>query len=105
MSAEHKRPLVAFVLVALVCSSIVGQSVRSSLLGNGIGLGILIPITPAHLLDTIQASGANGRYLDAPFLGTAISAVGDVPEPAAPPELEPPPSPTSPTSPTSPAAG
>ena len=61
MSAEHKRPLVAFVLVALVCSSIVGQSVRSALLGNGIGLGILVPIAPAHLLDTIQASGANGR--------------------------------------------
>ena len=95
MSAEHKRPLVAFILVALVCSSIVGQSVRSALLGNGIGLGILVPIAPAHLLDTIQASGANGRYLDTPFLGTAISAVGDVPEPAAPelaptaPELEP----------------
>ena len=89
MSAEHKRPLVAFILVALVCSSIVGQSVRSALLGNGIGLGILVPIAPAHLLDTIQASGANGRYLDTPFLGTAISAVGDVPEPAAP-ELAPP---------------
>ena len=58
MSAEHKRPLVAFVLVALVCSSIVGQSVRSALLGNGIGLGILVPIAPAHLLDTIHASGA-----------------------------------------------
>ena len=84
MSAEHKRPLVAFVLVALVCSSIVGQSVRSALLGNGIGLGILVPIAPAHLLDTIHASGANGRYLDTPFLGTAISAVGDVPAPAAP---------------------
>jgi hypothetical protein len=90
MSAAHKRPLVAFVLVALVCSSIVGQSVRSALLGNGIGLGILVPIAPAHLLDTIQASGANGRYLDTPFLGTAIGAVGDVPEPAAP-ELVPPP--------------
>ena len=79
MSAEHKRPLVAFILVALVCSSIVGQSVRSALLGNGMGLGILIPIAPAHLLDTIQASGSNGRYLDTPFLGNAISAVGDVP--------------------------
>ena len=90
MSAAHKRPLVAFVLVALVCSSIVGQSVRSALLGNGIGLGILVPIAPAHLLDTIQASGANGRYLDTPFLGTAIGAVGEVPEPAAP-ELLPPP--------------
>ena len=56
MSAEHKRPLVAFVLVALVCSSTVGQAVRSALLGNGIGLGILIPIAPAHLLDTIEAS-------------------------------------------------
>ncbi len=90
MSAEHKRPLVAFVLVALVCSSIVGQSVRSGLLGNGIGgLGILVPVAPAHLLDTIAASGANGRYLDTPFLGTAISAVGEVPEPAAP-EAEPP---------------
>src|SRR3954471_20880508 len=90
MIAEHKRPLVAFVLVALVCSSIVGQSVRSALLGNGIGLGILVPIAPAHLLDTIQASGANGRYLDTPFLGTAIAAVGDVPEPAEV-ELPPPP--------------
>ena len=98
MSAEHKRPLVAFVLVALVCSSIVGQSVRSALLGNGIGLGILVPIAPAHLLDTIHASGANGRYLDAPFLGTAISAVGDTPEPIAPeptvPGLEPPAAPS-----------
>ena len=89
MSAEHKRPLVAFVLVALVCSSIVGQSVRSALLGNGIGLGILVPIAPAHLLDTIHASGANGRYLDTPFLGTAISAVGDVPAPAVVPEPQP----------------
>jgi len=95
MSAEHKRPLVAFVLVALVCSSIVGQSVRSALLGNGIGLGILVPIAPAHLLDTIQASGANGRYLDTPFLGTAIGAVGTVPEPAAR-ELLPPPQPLAP---------
>lgn len=98
MSAEHKRPLVAFVLVALVCSSIVGQSVRSALLGNGIGLGILVPIAPAHLLDTIHASGANGRYLDPPFLGTAISAVGDTPEPIAPeptvPGLEPPAAPS-----------
>lgn len=93
MSAEHKRPLVAFVLVALVCSSIVGQSVRSALLGNGIGLGILVPIAPAHLLDTIHASGANGRYLDSPFLGTAISAVGGVPAPAVPePEPQVPPS-------------
>jgi hypothetical protein len=93
MSAEHKRPLVAFVLVALVCSSIVGQSVRSALLGNGIGLGILVPIAPAHLLDTIHASGANGRYLDTPFLGTAISAVGDVPAPAVPePQPQVPPS-------------
>jgi hypothetical protein len=98
MSAEHKRPLVAFVLVALVCSSIVGQSVRSALLGNGIGLGILVPIAPAHLLDTIHASGANGRYLDTPFLGTAISAVGDTPEPTAPeptiPGLQPPAAPS-----------
>lgn len=84
MSAEHKRPLVAFILVALVCSSIVGNSVRSALLGNGFGLSILVPMVPAHLLETIHASGANGRYEDAPFLGTAIGAVGDVTEPTAP---------------------
>ena len=84
MSAEHKRPLVAFILVALVCSLIVGNSVRSALLGNGFGLSILVPMAPTNLLDTIHASGANGRYEDAPFLGTAIGAVGDVTEPTAP---------------------
>jgi hypothetical protein len=76
----------AFILVALVCALIVGNAVRTAtfqrLVGGGLPLSVLVPIAPAHLLDTIHASGANGRYLDAPFLGTAISAVGDVPAPS-----------------------
>ena len=83
MIAEHRRPLMAFILVALVCALIVGNAVRTAtfqrLVDGGLPLSVLVPIAPAHLLDTIHASGANGRYLDAPFLGTAISAVGDVP--------------------------
>jgi hypothetical protein len=75
----------AFFLVALVCALVVGNAVRTStlqrLVGGGLPLSVLVPIAPPNLLDTIHASGANGRYLDPPFLGTAISAVGDVPAP------------------------
>jgi hypothetical protein len=75
----------AFILVALVCALVVGNAVRTAtfqrLVDGGLPLSVLVPIAPAHLLDTIHASGANGRYLDTPFLGTAISAVGDVPAP------------------------
>ena len=84
MRTEHKRPLVAFIVVALFCSFTVGNAVRSAILGNGFGLTILIPMAPPNLIRTIEASGSNGRYLDTPFLGTAISAVSDAPAPAAP---------------------
>ncbi len=87
MRTEHKRPLVAFIVVALFCSFTVGNAVRSALQGNGFNLTILIPMAPPNLLRTIEASGSNGRYLDTPFLGAAISAVSDTPAPAEPREL------------------
>ena len=74
MIAEHRRPLMAFILVALVCALVVGNAVRTAtlqrLVDGGLPLSVLVPIAP-DLLITIHASGANGRYAgDVPFLGT-----------------------------------
>jgi hypothetical protein len=85
MRTEHKRPLVAFIVVALFCSFTVGNAVRGAIVGNGFGLTILLPWAPPGLVRTITSSGFNGLYPDSnPFLGTAIGAVSDVSAPPAP---------------------
>ncbi len=85
MRTEHKRPMVAFIVVALFCSFTVGNAVQNALSGNGFGLSILLPWAPPGLVRTIESSGFNGLYPDSnPFLGKAIGAVSDVPAPRAP---------------------
>ncbi len=88
MRAEHRRPLVAFVLVALACALVVGQSLRTAtlqrLVDDGLPLSVLIPIAP-DMLFTIDASGDNGRGGDVPYVGGAVVAVSRPapPEPGA----------------------
>ena len=79
MSAEHRRPLVAFLLVAVVCALVVGQSMRDAaqrLVGGGLSLGALVQIAP-DMLVTIHASGANGLGGDVPYIGRAVLAVSE----------------------------
>jgi hypothetical protein len=79
MIAEHRRPLVAFLLVAFVCALVVGQSMREAaqrIVGGGLPLGALVRIAP-DMLVTIHASGANGLGGDVPYIGRAILAVSE----------------------------
>ena len=79
MTAEHRRPLVAFLLVAVVCALVVGQSMRDAaqrLVGGGLSLGALVQIAP-DMLVTIHASGANGLGGDVPYIGRAVLAVSE----------------------------
>ena len=87
MRAEHRRPLVAFVLVALACALVVGQSLRTAtlqrLVDDGLPLSVLIPIAP-DMLFTIDASGDNGRGGDVPYVGGAVVAVSRPAPPSSP---------------------
>jgi len=87
MIAEHRRPLVAFILVALVCALVVGNAVRTStlqrLVGGGLPLSVLVPIAPDVLL-TINASGHNGLGGDLPYVGRAVVAVSNPAPPSVP---------------------
>jgi hypothetical protein len=87
MRAEHRRPLAAFVLVALACALVVGQSLRTAtvqgLIDRGLPLTVLIPIAP-DMLFTIDASGANGRGGDLPYVGRALVAVSRPAPPSQP---------------------
>ena len=87
MRAEHRRPLAAFVLVALACALVVGQSLRTAtlqgLVDRGLPLTVLIPIAP-DMLFTIDASGANGRGGDLPYVGRALVAVSRPAPPSRP---------------------
>ena len=87
MRAEHRRPLAAFVLVALACALVVGQSLRTAtlqgLVDRGLPLTVLIPIAP-DMLFTIDASGANGRGGDPPYVGRALVAVSRPAPPSRP---------------------
>ena len=78
MSAEHKRPLAAFILVALACAFVVGQAVRTAavqqLVNAGIPLTVLAPIAP-DMLFTVDLSAGNGRAGDTPYVGRALVAV------------------------------
>ena len=87
MIAEHRRPLMAFILVALVCALVVGNAVRTStlprLVGGGLPLSVLVPIAPDVLL-TINASGHNGLGGDLPYVGRAVIAVSNPAPPSVP---------------------
>ena len=87
MRAEHRRPLAAFVLVALACALVVGQSLRTAtvqrLVDRGLPLSVLVPIAP-DMLFTIDASGDNGRGGDVPYVGRAIIAVSHPAPPSRP---------------------
>jgi hypothetical protein len=87
MRAEHRRPLVAFVLVALACALVVGQSLRTAtlqrLVDDGLPLSVLIPIAP-DMLFTIDASGDNGRGGDVPDVGGVVVAVSRPAPPSRP---------------------
>jgi hypothetical protein len=87
LSAEHRRPLAAFILVALVCALVVGQAVRHAtlqrLVDGGLPLGVLVPIAP-DMLFTIDASGHNGLGGDLPYVGRAVVAVSRTAPPTSP---------------------
>ena len=87
MIAEHRRPLMAFILVALVCALVVGNAVRTAtfqrLVGGGLPLSVLVPIAPDVLL-TINASGHNGLGGDVPYVGRAVIAVSNPAPPSVP---------------------
>lgn len=87
MIAEHRRPLMAFILVALVCALVVGNAVRTAtvqrLLDGGLPLGVLVPIAPDMLL-TINASGHGGLGGDVPYVGRAVVAVSNPAPPSVP---------------------
>ena len=87
MIAEHRRPLMAFILVALVCALVVGNAVRTAtfqrLVDGGLPLSVLVPIAPDVLL-TINASGHNGLGGDLPYVGRAVIAVSNPAPPSVP---------------------
>ena len=87
LSAEHRRPLAAFILVALVCALVVGQSVRNAtlkrLVDGGLPLGVLVPIAP-DMLFTIGLSGDSGLGGDVPYVGRAVIAVSHPAPPSSP---------------------
>ena len=87
MIAEHRRPLMAFFLVALVCALVVGNAVRTAtiqrLVDGGLPLGVLVPIAP-DVLFTIDASGDGGRGGDLPYVGRAVVAVSNPAPPSVP---------------------
>ena len=87
MRAEHRRPLAAFVLVALACALVVGQSLRTAtlqgLVDRGLPLTVLIPIAP-DMLFTIGLSGDSGLGGDVPYVGRAVIAVSHPAPPSSP---------------------
>ena len=76
MSAQHKRPLVAFIVIALVCAFVVGRAVRAEaverLIAVGVPAAVLAPVTsqgiplPGDGLRTTTTTGRRARSTGRP---------------------------------------
>jgi len=91
MAAEHRRPLLAFVVVCLVCAFTIGRGLRTEaiqqLIEHGVPAGVLAPLAP-DVIETAEQGArrdllaANGVSAQDELARSLDQLVGGAPDPA-----------------------
>lgn len=91
MAAEHRRPLLAFVVVCLVCAFTIGRGLRTEaiqqLIEHGVPAGVLAPLAP-DVIETAEQGArrdllaANGVSAQDELARSLDQLVGRAPDPA-----------------------